>query len=80
VPLESLPRVEAQIRTSQECLGHSGRILVRYSGTESLLRVMVEARTAEDVEHHAGAIVRAIEECLGSGQPQPFLPDPAGSH
>lgn len=67
VPLESLPRVQAQIRSSQERLGQSGRILVRYSGTEPLARVMVEAKTAEEVERHATAIARTIEECLGAG-------------
>lgn len=66
IPLESLPRVREQIRTSQECLGNSGRLLVRYSGTELLARVMVEAESAEEVDRHATALVRAIEQSIGA--------------
>ncbi|OFV97538.1 MAG: phosphoglucosamine mutase [Acidobacteria bacterium RIFCSPLOWO2_12_FULL_54_10] len=65
VPLEELPQVMDKIHHSQEQLGKTGRIVVRYSGTEPLLRVMVEAATEKEVEIHASAIVRAIEESLG---------------
>ena len=65
VPLEGLPPVQEQIRASQQCLGNSGRILVRYSGTELLVRVMVEAESAEQVERHASALVRVIQESMG---------------
>ena len=65
VPLESLPRVQEQIRVSQQSLGSAGRILVRYSGTELLARVMVEAESAEAVERHASALVRVIQESIG---------------
>jgi phosphoglucosamine mutase len=47
-------------------LGNSGRIVVRYSGTELLLRVMVEAETDAEVERNASAIVRAIERSIGA--------------
>ena len=65
VPLEGLPPVQEQIRASQQCLGNAGRILVRYSGTELLVRVMVEAESAEQVERHASALVRVIQESMG---------------
>ena len=66
VPLESLPQVMEEIRASEERLGNSGRIVVRYSGTELLLRVMVEAETDAEVERNASAIVRAIERSIGA--------------
>ena len=65
-PLDQLPRVSAAIDAGQHLLGSSGRILVRYSGTESLARVMVEAAKAEDVDRVASAIVQALEESLPS--------------
>jgi phosphoglucosamine mutase len=66
IPLENLPQVMDEIRTSQERLGNSGRVVVRYSGTELLARVMVEAETHEEVERSASAIVSAIEHSIGA--------------
>jgi len=64
IPLAELPLVTEQIRASEQSLGAAGRIVVRYSGTEPLVRVMVEAATEALVDEHAGAIVRAIELSL----------------
>ncbi len=66
VPLEMLPQVMEQIRSSEKRLESSGRVLVRYSGTELLARVMVEAESAAEVERYASAIVRAIEQNIGA--------------
>lgn len=41
-PLDSLPRLGAEIRALESELGAAGRVLVRYSGTESKLRFLVE--------------------------------------
>jgi phosphoglucosamine mutase len=65
-PLEQLPKVTRAIEAGQKRLGTSGRILVRYSGTEPLARVMVEAESPETVEQVASAIVTALEESLPS--------------
>jgi phosphoglucosamine mutase len=69
IPIAQLPRVAAQIRSSEESLGSSGRIVVRYSGTEPLLRVMVEAETDSLVEQHAEAIVQSVGESIGAPVP-----------
>jgi phosphoglucosamine mutase len=66
-PFENLPQVRDAIEAGQERLGSSGRILVRYSGTEPLARVMVEAVSADDVEQVAADIAGALEESLGVG-------------
>ena len=42
-PLESLPEVHGTLKKAEAALGNSGRIVLRYSGTEPLARVMVEA-------------------------------------
>jgi phosphoglucosamine mutase len=60
-PLEELPAVQQEINATNEEFGDSGRILVRFSGTEPLARVMVEGPTDERVEFRARRIAKAIE-------------------
>ncbi len=57
--------VEAKIAEVEEELGEDGRVLVRPSGTEPLVRVMVEAQTAEDCETFVDQIVTVIQETCG---------------
>jgi phosphoglucosamine mutase len=59
-PLEELPGVQGEIRAAEEEFGASGRVLVRFSGTEPLARVMVEGPSQERVEARARAIAGAI--------------------
>jgi len=49
-PLENVPEVAKALREARSALGSTGRIVLRYSGTEPLARVMVEAEHAADVE------------------------------
>jgi phosphoglucosamine mutase len=44
---ESLPELQEEIKTLQEDLGESGRILLRYSGTEPKVRLLAEAEEEE---------------------------------
>ena len=53
----------AQAR-AEEVLGESGRVLLRPSGTEPLVRVMVEAPTAEAARDAAEAIAAAVRASL----------------
>lgn len=57
--------IAAAIRKSEEELASSGRILVRPSGTEPLVRVMVEAATHEEAHRVASAIAAVIEKEQG---------------
>lgn len=64
-PLEELPAVQKAIREAEQGLGERGRVVVRYSGTEPLLRVMVEAETEAEVERWTEHISRAVQATLG---------------
>ena len=64
-PLESIPAVAATIRAAEEELKDSGRVVIRYSGTEALARVMIEAESEEAMRRHADAIADAIRHELG---------------
>lgn len=57
--------IQAEIKKVEETLGDSGRVLVRPSGTERLVRVMVEAESKEDCEKYADQIANVIEKLLG---------------
>ena len=63
-PLEEAPAVQAEILAAETEFGDTGRVLVRFSGTEPLARVMVEGPTIERVEARAQAIAAAIQAAL----------------
>ena len=64
-PLDSLPGVVAAIEAAEEELRDSGRVVIRYSGTEALARVMIEAESEEAMRRHADAIAGEIRAELG---------------
>jgi phosphoglucosamine mutase len=65
VDLRTVPAVVAAIDRVESRLGGEGRLLVRYSGTEPLLRVMLEGRDERDLRTWAQEIVDAVTEQLG---------------
>ncbi|HEY6488418.1 MAG: phosphoglucosamine mutase [Terracidiphilus sp.] len=65
-PLESIPAVAAAIRAAEAELQDTGRVVIRYSGTEPLARVMIEAESQEAMHRHAEAIASAIRKELGA--------------
>ncbi len=64
-PLKSMPSVVARISAAEDELRDSGRVVIRYSGTEKLARVMIEAESDEAMRRHADAIAEAIRTELG---------------
>jgi phosphoglucosamine mutase len=65
-PLETIPAVVTAIRAAEEELKDTGRVVIRYSGTEALARVMIEAESEEAMQRHAEAIAAAIRAELGA--------------
>ncbi|MBM3774154.1 MAG: phosphoglucosamine mutase [Acidobacteria bacterium] len=64
--LAQLPAVAREIDECERALAGSGRILVRFSGTEPLARVMVEARSLQQVEAFTERIAGAIRREIGA--------------
>ena len=64
-PLESLPEVALALDEAARALGQSGRVVLRYSGTEPKARVMVEAETAADVERWSASLASAVQLAIG---------------
>lgn len=60
------PKIIEEINKVEEELGNLGRVLVRPSGTEPLVRVMVEAPTEEECEKFADQITKVIEELFSN--------------
>ena len=56
------PAVQKAVEEAAKALGEDGRILVRESGTEPVIRVMVEAATDEICAEHVDRVIAVIEE------------------
>lgn len=63
--LDDVPKIRDAIRKVEKELGESGRVLVRYSGTESLCRVMVEGPTIEKTRLFCREIADVVTRELG---------------
>ena len=64
--LTEVPAVAEEIRRVEEAFAGSGRVLVRFSGTEPLARVMVEGPDLKDVESYSESIAETIRRAMGS--------------
>jgi phosphoglucosamine mutase len=63
-PLEEIPELRNVISKVEKELGDKGRVLVRYSGTQSICRVMIEGPTKDNTERFAREIARVVEDKL----------------
>jgi len=60
--LDSSPLVQDALKSAESDLGDSGRVLLRPSGTEPLIRVMVEGQDQAQVEKIAGILAQAVKD------------------
>jgi phosphoglucosamine mutase len=65
VDLASVPAIAGAIAAVESRLDGQGRLLVRYSGTEPLLRVMLEGKDQDEIRGWAQHIVDVVKEQLG---------------
>jgi phosphoglucosamine mutase len=65
VTLSEVPAIAAAIARVEARVGQQGRLLVRYSGTEPLLRVMLEGKHEAEIRAWAQEIVDVVKEHLG---------------
>jgi phosphoglucosamine mutase len=64
--LSEFPEIEKKIKGIEKTLGDSGRILVRYSGTEPLLRIMVEGEDETRLRRFAENLVELVKKYIGT--------------
>lgn len=62
----SIPQVQDAVHTAESQLAGRGRVLLRPSGTEPLIRVMVEGSDAVEVEHLCRQIAESVEQAISS--------------
>jgi phosphoglucosamine mutase len=67
VPVAEVPAIAAVIDSVERRLGNDGRLLVRYSGTEPLLRIMLEGRDQQEIDAWAHEIADSAKGALGAG-------------
>ncbi len=65
-PVEAIPGLTERARGFEAEMNGSGRILLRYSGTESLLRVMVEGEEEARIRWVAEELARIVREAIGA--------------
>jgi phosphoglucosamine mutase len=66
VDLKTVPEVAAVMSQVESRLAGNGRLLVRYSGTEPLLRVMLEGRDQDEIRRWGQEIIDAVRRHLGA--------------
>jgi phosphoglucosamine mutase len=66
-PLEEVDSIQQAIRDAETRLGDNGRVLIRYSGTQSMCRVMVEGPTEAVTDSLAAGLAHTVSNALGAG-------------
>ena len=65
-PLDEVPGLTQARASALAALGPGGRLVLRYSGTEPVLRLLVEGPHASRVEAVAQALARFLQDAIGS--------------
>jgi phosphoglucosamine mutase len=69
VDLQSIPPVASVLASVESRLAGDGRLLVRYSGTEPLLRVMLEGQDETQIRRWGEEILDAVRQHVGTSEP-----------
>jgi len=64
-PIEKIPLLRKEIASAEKLLGEDGRVYVRYSGTESLMRIMVEGAREDEIKGIAERIAEIARREVG---------------
>jgi phosphoglucosamine mutase len=64
-PLSEFQEIKLKIEEMERTLGNSGRVLIRYSGTEPLLRIMVEGEDEAQLRRFAEHLVELVKKRIG---------------
>ena len=67
-PIEKLKEVKKLIQAAEDEIAGRGRVFVRYSGTEPLVRVMLEGDDVKMIRKHAKSIAAAFSKAIGINQ------------
>ena len=78
-PIVESPEVQRAIRDAEADLGARGRVLLRPSGTEAMVRVMVEGAAEEQVNDWAGRLALAVEQAVEPGAAPPVMAERHGA-
>jgi phosphoglucosamine mutase len=68
IPLEKLPALQESIQKKEQKLGKGGRILFRYSGTESVVRIMVEGPSIDLIDKLADELCAETQTAMATFQ------------
>ena len=63
-PLDSIPELQKAIKEAEKELGDRGRVLIRYSGTQTVCRVMVEGPTEQMTDRLAHQLADAVRNSI----------------
>lgn len=65
--LDTLPEIKKQMEKIEKELGGTGRLLVRFSGTEPVVRIMLEGEEEEKIQDLADSLACTVRATLGGG-------------
>lgn len=65
-PFQEVPEIAQRVQEIEEELAESGRLLLRYSGTEPLARIMIEGKRQDEIERLADSLAAVIKKRLGA--------------
>jgi len=64
-PLENIPELQKAVKEAETELGDKGRVLIRYSGTQSMCRVMVEGPTQQMTDRLTQTLADVVKKSIG---------------